>query len=287
LSGTFVIHRRALVSFALAPLLFAVGPPPAFAATSNVRDPVVTFATPGTKTVTLQACNALGCSTVTRTVVVLDPAPQVTGASASPTSVEPGNNVLLSGTATGRPPLTYTWRVARGAVTVATLTGPAATFLTGSQPPGDYTATLTVSNGFGPPASSAPLALTVRAGTATDLFTITPCRVLDTRAGWPLFTNLSRVVQVTGLCGIPANARAIVANVTAVEPSGAGHLVLYASNLPTTPVTSTVNFNAGQARANFALIALPTDGSGTLLALSPVATTHLLIDVSGYFLASP
>jgi hypothetical protein len=270
----------------LAWLALALMAGPALAGTSTLSDPVVTFATPGTKTVTLRACNELGCSTVTRTVQVLDPAPHVTAASAAPATVEPGQNVTLTGSATGKPPLTYTWQVRRGATPVATLTGAVATFATGGQPAGSYTTTLTVSNAFGAPANSAAVPFTLRASTATDFHTVAPCRVIDTRAGWPVFPALPRTVQVTGVCGIPANARAVAANVTAVEANVAGQLVLYASNLAL-PDTSTLSFPAGQARGSFTVLGLPTDGSGTLVALSPIASTHLLVDVTGYFLAPP
>jgi hypothetical protein len=266
-------------------VLLVLGPAPAAAGTSSARDPQVTFDTPGTKSVTLQVCNALGCSTVTHTVQVLDPAPDILGASLTPDSIEPGELVTLTAAATGRPSLTYSWLILRGTTPVATLGGATATFATGGQPPGAYTATLTVTNAEGPPAVSAPLPLTLRTGTPTDFYTVPPCRVLDTRAGWPVFAGLPKPIQVAGKCGIPADARAITANVTAIAPSVTGSLVLYPSNL-LQPSTTTVSFIAGQTRASFAVLPLAIDGSG-LTALAPTATVDLALDVSGYFAAPP
>lgn len=116
-------------------------------------------------------------------------------------------------------------------------------------------------------------------------YTVAPCRVFDTRASSPLASGVSRVFAVAGTCGIPATARAIVANVTSVVPAGNGYMTLYPGNLPA-PTTSTINFRAGQVRANNAILGLATDGSGSIRAVPAVAgggQVHLILDVSGYF----
>ena len=41
---------------------------PVQGATSTLANPIVTFATPGSKQVSLQTCNAVGCDTETKTV---------------------------------------------------------------------------------------------------------------------------------------------------------------------------------------------------------------------------
>jgi Tol biopolymer transport system component len=119
-----------------------------------------------------------------------------------------------------------------------------------------------------------------------DFFTATPCRVLDTRQQGPaLASGVERTFAVEGLCGIPATARAVVVNVTAVQPTGAGHVVLHPGDLAA-PLTSTINFTAGATRANNAILALAFDGTGTLAATPVVAgggTVHLILDVSGWF----
>lgn len=120
------------------------------------------------------------------------------------------------------------------------------------------------------------------------LFTVTPCRLFDTRQaadGPALASDSERLVTVVGRCGIPATATAVVVNLTVTGPTGTGHLTLFPGNLAA-PVASTLNFSAGQTRANNAVLSLATDGAGTLRArpfITGGGTVHLLIDVSGYF----
>jgi Tol biopolymer transport system component len=121
-----------------------------------------------------------------------------------------------------------------------------------------------------------------------DFFTVTPCRILDTRqvAQSPALTSgLRRIVLAAGTCGIPATARAIAVNLTVVQPSAAGYLALHAGD--TAPdATSSLNFSTGQTLANNAVVPLAFDGSGTLAVTPLVAgngTVHLILDVSGYF----
>src|SRR6185369_6690482 len=121
-----------------------------------------------------------------------------------------------------------------------------------------------------------------------DFFTVTACRILDTRqaAQSPaLSSGLRRIVLAAGTCGIPATARAIAVNLTVVQPSAAGYLALHAGDIaPDT--TSSLNFSTGQTLANNAIVPLAFDGSGTL-AVTPLVggngTVHLILDVSGYF----
>jgi Tol biopolymer transport system component len=119
-----------------------------------------------------------------------------------------------------------------------------------------------------------------------DFFTVSPCRVLDTRQQGPILTSaIERTVTVAGSCGIPAAARAVAANITVIQPTGQGHLTLHPGDLAA-PLTSTINFIAGSTRANNALLPLALDGTGTLSLTPSVAgggTVHVLVDVSGYF----
>jgi len=124
----------------------------------------------------------------------------------------------------------------------------------------------------------------VNGNQGTKFYTLTPCRVLDTRASSPLLSQVTRVVQVAGLCGAPSTAKAVAVNLTAVTPTGAGNVALWPDG-PKPPV-SLINFQTGLIRANNAVLGLSGDGSGTLLTEASVAgggTVHLLIDVTGYF----
>lgn len=131
------------------------------ASSSTQPTPTVTFSTPGNKTVTLQACNEAGCTWITKTVVVLDPLPHITSAFAGAWSVQQGTPSFFSGTAEGRPPLTYMWRVKDSwGSTVAMLPGASVAWDTTRAIPGDYQGFLEVSNTAGT-AVSVPVFVTV------------------------------------------------------------------------------------------------------------------------------
>jgi predicted extracellular nuclease len=116
-------------------------------------------------------------------------------------------------------------------------------------------------------------------------FTVTPCRLVDTRLspGAPLATGLAASATVTGSCGIPSTARAVAFNVTAVDATGQGNLKLYPGD-QSPPATSTLNFVANLTRANNAILRL--GASGDIKVLPTVAgsgTVHVILDVVGYF----
>lgn len=118
---------------------------------------------------------------------------------------------------------------------------------------------------------------------AADFYTLPPCRALDTRTAGGLAHGDARTFPVAGLCGVPADAVAVAANVTVVSPAAAGTLQLDPAG-GAAPVASVVSFAAGQVRANGALLALGPGGQATAWAsLSTGATVDLLVDVSGYF----
>jgi hypothetical protein len=84
---------------------------------------------------------------------------------------------------------------------------------------------------------------------------------------------------------VPASARAVAVNVTAVSPTAPGYVVLWPANLAQ-PLTSALTFPAGLTRTSNAILRLATDATGSLAAQSSVAgggTVHLVVDVTGYF----
>ena len=64
--------------------------------------------------------------------------------------------------------------------------------------------------GFGPATEPTP--------PASRFFTLTPCRLADTRSGSPIPANQSVVFGVNARCGVPPSARAVALNVTADAP---------------------------------------------------------------------
>lgn len=123
---------------------------------------------------------------------------------------------------------------------------------------------------------------------ATSFYTVTPCRVMDTRgaAGVPLggpalTSGLARNVHVPGLCGVPATAKALAVNVTVVGAQSGGYLSLGTSD---SGPTSTLNYPTGVTRSNNAFVTLSLSGDFDALAMQSSGTTvHVIIDVSGYF----
>jgi PKD repeat protein len=121
-----------------------------------------------------------------------------------------------------------------------------------------------------------------------EFFTVPPCRVFDSRPGNSLLVGV-RLLRVAGLCGIPARARAVSANLTVVNAQVAGYLTAYADD-SLLSLTPTINFDAGQVRSNNAVVQLAGDGTGTVTvyfgADDPGDLTHtvdLMLDVNGFF----
>ena len=120
-------------------------------------------------------------------------------------------------------------------------------------------------------------------------FTVTPCRVHDTRLGNdPLSDQEYRSVSSDALasCGVPTTASAVALNVTAVAPTGAGHLTLFPSS-DAEPGTSVLNFPGGVTRANNAIVGLgpwPSFDGFTMVAhLGPGGEVDVVIYVAGFF----
>jgi len=122
-------------------------------------------------------------------------------------------------------------------------------------------------------------------------YTVTPCRIVDTRGatgptgGPALAAGTMRTFPIAGNCGIPADATAVAVNLTAVEPTSAGDVRVFPSGI-TPPAVLAVNFSAGQTRANNAVLGLngPTPGSLDVQTdLTAGGVTHFLLEVSGYF----
>jgi uncharacterized repeat protein (TIGR01451 family) len=137
--------------------------------------------------------------------------------------------------------------------------------------------------------NSATVNTTLKASGA-DFYTLTPCRVIDTRKaadalglGGPALVGTSvRDFQMAGTCGIPAGVVAIAANVTVTRSTAPGNLRIYPFG-GSIPATSIINYVTGQTRANNAVIPT-TSGQMSVFAAQPGGTTvHFILDVTGYF----
>jgi hypothetical protein len=118
-------------------------------------------------------------------------------------------------------------------------------------------------------------------------YTLTPCRVLDTRNtngpyGGPAIPPQDvRTFSVINQCGIPSDARAVSANITIVSPPAAGNLRMYPGEGPS-PLTSVINYRPGQVRANNT-IARIGGGEITIENDQISGTAQVILDVNGYF----
>ncbi len=121
-----------------------------------------------------------------------------------------------------------------------------------------------------------------------EFFTVASCRAVDTRnavgplGGPGMAANTTRDFPVRGNCGIPASAKAVALNVTVTGTAGAGDLRFFPSGL-TPPASSTINWRAGQTRANNAIVFFGSGGSIGIRCDMPAGATHVILDVVGYF----
>src|SRR6185295_2507865 len=158
LRAPYAAAQGCLAGLALAGALLLSSAPAARAATSTQQNPVATFATPGPKDVTLQACNLVGCTSVRQTITLLDPRPAVSSMSFSPLLPEAGQTILLTGAGTGKPPLAFNWQASTiGGSPVASASGASAWLNTAGIPPGAYTVSLQIQNTAGSASLQIPL----------------------------------------------------------------------------------------------------------------------------------
>jgi hypothetical protein len=120
----------------------------------------------------------------------------------------------------------------------------------------------------------------------TSFFTVTPCRVFDSRVVGlggpsPFAAGSRNAVAVAGHCGVSTTAAAVSLNVTVTAPTAQGHLRLFRSGAAL-PLVSTINYVAGQTRANNAVTELSLSGALDVYVGQSGGSVHVIIDVNGY-----
>jgi hypothetical protein len=116
-----------------------------------------------------------------------------------------------------------------------------------------------------------------------------PCRVADTRSatgtfGGPVLlggSTRSFPIWMSG-CGIPESAQAFSLNVTVVPAGYLGWLTMWPHGY-TMPVVSTLNAMDGQVTANAAVVPA---GIGGRVDVYVSNTTHVIIDINGYYVSA-
>jgi hypothetical protein len=118
-----------------------------------------------------------------------------------------------------------------------------------------------------------------------------PARILDTRDGngvpgnamGQLGTGGTLDLQVTGRGGVPANATAVVLNVTAADSPGPdSYLTVYPTGTAR-PLASNLNFVAGQTVPNLVIARIGAGGKVTIY--NNLGSTVVVADVQGWFTA--
>lgn len=118
----------------------------------------------------------------------------------------------------------------------------------------------------------------------------TPTRILDTRPdgatadgqfaqGGQRPTTSTLALTVAGRADVPADAVAVVLNVTVTTANGPGFITAYPCGAAQ-PTASNLNYIAGRNIPNLVVAKLGTGGQVCLYNTEPV---HLIVDVTGYF----
>ena len=124
----------------------------------------------------------------------------------------------------------------------------------------------------------------------TDFRSLSPERLLDSRSGKghtpagivPAGSVIELKVTQTGTSNIPADAGAVVLNVTVTGAQATGYVTVYPCG-EARPTASNVNYNKGSTLANAVITKI---GSGGKVCLYTYASSHLIADVTGWFPAT-
>jgi hypothetical protein len=132
--------------------------------------------------------------------------------------------------------------------------------------------------------------------TSSELTSLEPARVLDTRSGGTtsdgqfagtgaLGAGTSVDLTVTGRGGVPASGvGAVVLNVTVTAPTTAGNLRVWPTGTAL-PNASNLNFVAGQTIPNLVIAKVGSNGKVSIF--NSAGSTDVIADVVGWFPAAP
>jgi uncharacterized repeat protein (TIGR02543 family) len=152
--------------------------------------------------------------------------------------------------------------VANAAIVPAGTSGEISVFVTD-----DADVVLDVNGYFAPPGTG-----------GLSLYTVAPCRALDTRDGAGAFSGVLAVDIVSSGCTLPSTAQGYIVNATVVPQHALGYLTLWPDG-GTQPLVSTLNAYDGVVTSNMAIVPT-TNGNIDAYVTDP---TNLILDLSSYF----
>jgi hypothetical protein len=117
---------------------------------------------------------------------------------------------------------------------------------------------------------------------------MSPVRILDTRPGsgvcagscTPIGPAQTRNLDVLAVPGVPADATAVVLNVTAVSPTATSHLSVFPAG-QAVPRVANLNFNARQVVGNH--VTATIGAGGAISFYNAGGQVHVVVDLAGYY----
>ena len=145
---------------------------------------------------------------------------------------------------------------------------------------------MTVTN---PDAQAAALPNSYTYNNSVGYYTVTPCRVIDTRnangpyGGPALAAGANRTFVFGNQCGIPPGAKGVSLNVAVTQPTtGPSFLTFYPVGAPL-PSAATINYKSGQTRSNNVNTLLGANTDLIIHCGQGSGTVHVVVDVNGYY----
>jgi Protein of unknown function (DUF1501) len=108
-----------------------------------------------------------------------------------------------------------------------------------------------------------------------------PRRLMDTRdAGVKIGADSTMQLKVTDVAGVPSGAKAVVLNVTVVDPTETSFLTVYPMGQPL-PTASNLNFTPGSTVPNQVIATVGE--SGKICIYNHSGQTHIIADLVGWY----
>jgi hypothetical protein len=125
----------------------------------------------------------------------------------------------------------------------------------------------------------------------SQFFSVPLTKIMDTRDGTggtqisPMSAGTTRAFSVAGVANVPTDGSvtAVVLDVTALNTSGAGTVVLFPDGT-SKPSTTDLLFNTGQSNSNTDIVEMGSDGKVSVFVGS--GSANIVINVEGYFAQS-